>query len=91
MMIVTAAPISDRPAFNWKPLEALPREGKFLVLNRNNVSKLITISTATLNVSMPAKLVADYLRDALCWDYFPDVMIEEDEGPQDGDDKRQIA
>lgn len=92
MMIVTSAPAGERPTFNWKPLEALPRDGKFVVLNHNKVSKLVTISTATLNSDMPAQLVADYLRDALCWDYFPDITLD-DEAPEDGNngDRKQCV
>lgn len=79
------------PAFNWKPLEAMPREGKFLILNLNRRHMETSISTATLNKTMPAQLIADYLRDSLCWDYYPNVEIARDEPNPDPQPERAIA
>jgi hypothetical protein len=71
--------------FNWRPLEAMPKAGKFLVVNMCRRNGLVTIGTATLNEDMPAQIVADYLRDALCWDDFPDISVvtEPEDEPAD--------
>ena len=74
-------------------MEALPEDGKFLTLNMSRRHGEVYISTITVRDDMSAELRMDYLKDCLCWDYFPatDLEIEEDPEDNDGSGKKAVS
>lgn len=75
-------PIHRGPTqINWMPMTAVPKDGKILILNFNRKTGSLFVSTAYMNADMPMQTRADYLKWAMAWAHFPDIVytVIEDE------------
>ena len=60
----------------WRPMSAIPRHGKILILNFNRGTGSLFVSTAYMDKEMPLSLRADYLKWAVLWAEFPDIAYD---------------